>query len=658
MISMKKLITYLPLVLLTTLFAACGDGGGGGGDTVSQTGTGISTGVLVDPYIVGAQLEEVGPDGQPIQASLAVTSSTGRFEFQDEIKVGSTVRTNASMKGMHANEDYEGILKRQVSQNDEGPIIISPLTTLAANGMSPGAILQMLNSAGLTGLDENDIYADPMAALVDKTGNVTEADLTLLQANLATNVFMTTIGNFNYGGVATAAVPPVNFDDCAAVVREVLNPTVFQQMTAAIGSDFTVGDLASTAARVTGSVVAGIKQEIADGSQKVSFTTMKQLMNGAMADAETIAGNFYHSRTGSNGGDGGSNPPATGDPVNGESIFTAKACTDCHTVGSGSGTMDLANDGAKLTSEFVGGSSHKGRTLDAAEITDVAAYLNASSGDGGSTPPPSDGGGGSNPPATGDRIGQEVFDQECAGCHAMGSHDTTSVYGDLAGMGSAIIPKVEANHQSKLAGITSAELTNLADFADTFAPPSGGGGGSVGGSCDSCHGYPETSGAHTVHLNLNGVSCDSCHLDNIQNGNHNNGWVDLDFPAELDAASGVATDNGDGTCSNIICHGGQETPEWSTGSINVNTDCRSCHANRAGQYNDYNSGEHSKHVNSENVSCVTCHDTATLASGGHFSGLDTSSLEQSPASTIKSSLSYSNSSCIGCHHSRRSPNWF
>ena len=60
--------------------------------------------------------------------------------------------------------------------------------------------------------------------------------------------------------------------------------------------------------------------------------------------------------------------------------------------------------------------------------------------------------------------------------------------------------------------------------------------------------------------------------------------IDLKLPAVMgflaayNAKSGTANINQDKTCGNVSCHGGITTPPWSTGSININTDCQTCHA--------------------------------------------------------------------------------
>lgn len=730
---------WLPMIVLTGFLAACGGGGsssGGGGDTT--TSTGISVGIAVDPYIVNAQFEELAADGQTvIQRSSSSSSAKGEFSFPNTITDGSFIRMKVSTRGQHANAPFTGIIKRRVFAGDQQPAVVSPLTTLMANGMSPTAIIQAMNNAGLPGLNEAHLYADPMAPLLNKSDNVTEADLVPLQANMAANAFMEATLNFDYNGSSTAN-PPVSLADMAKMVKETLNPNLYQQMANTIGAGFTVGDLAETAATLCRTVVSQIRQEIASGSSSVPAATIDQFMLNVMVDTNMIAGEIYQRRTGTGGsmappadpsneqggttpdpGTGGTTPPPT-NPPNGQVLFSAD-CSGCHTVGASTGIMDLAGDGAKVSTRFASSASHNGRTLAADEMTAVADFLN---GQGGTTPDPGTGGGSTTPPSgsdlyttecqgchgslqtsdigtrtsTGiqaainanlggmgslvlstteiqaiadalaavtppttsptppqDRTGQQAYDQECAICHSLGTHDASGTI-DLAGTGALIATKIQGGHNNRI--LTSTELSALAAFADTFAPAAGGGGSApVTGACDSCHGqppsgssFPNMAGAHGVHTGLPGIGtvCDNCHT-----GGTHNSWVDLGFPAKWNAKSGAAIDNLDGTCSNISCHGGQNTPEWTAGTINVDTQCRSCHTYGTTQYNSYVSGEHRKHVTDKGLNCVVCHDTAKLQSG-HFGNLSTAAFEQNPSATIKTSLSYNGGTCQtpGCHGSK------
>ncbi|MEJ2525052.1 MAG: hypothetical protein P8Y73_05730, partial [Desulfuromonadales bacterium] len=306
-----------------------------------------------------------------IQSTSSPSDANGAFAFDNALTDGSIIQIKNTEKGQHANAPYEGVIKRQVFAGDSEPVVVSPLTTLLANGMAPSAVVQMLQSAGFGGLSVNDLYTDPMAGLMNRTGNVTDADLVLLQANMAVNTFMVANQDFNYGDAATAAPHPVAFNDIAKVVKKNLNPIIYQELVGTLGTGFTVGDLAKTAAIMNRNVARRIKEQVAAGSVTVPTTTIDQIATDALADAPTIAGSFYTGGT--------TAPPATGTP-DAQAIFTAD-CAGCHNIGTTTNVYNLAGDGAKVSGKFGNGISHyQGLTLTAEEITAMATYLDNQTG--------------------------------------------------------------------------------------------------------------------------------------------------------------------------------------------------------------------------------------------------------------------------------------
>lgn len=176
------------------------------------------------------------------------------------------------------------------------------------------------------------------------------------------------------------------------------------------------------------------------------------------------------------------------------------------------------------------------------------------------------------------------------------------------------------------------------------------------GTCDSCHDAPpdgdtrpNRAGAHAPHNALPRVTgvCESCHKGA---GSGTLKHYDTSAPANVafltpyNAKTGPATftpdpsSPGTGTCSNVSCHGGQQTPDWASGRIDVDQDCTSCHqvgtAFQTPQYNSPYSGQHRFHVESLRLNCTVCHDPAQLE-GEHFIGLDTSGFEGNPAATLR-----------------------
>jgi predicted CxxxxCH...CXXCH cytochrome family protein len=145
---------------------------------------------------------------------------------------------------------------------------------------------------------------------------------------------------------------------------------------------------------------------------------------------------------------------------------------------------------------------------------------------------------------------------------------------------------------------------------------------------------------------LNGAgSCDTCH-NGLGSGtlNHYNSAKsrtppgDAAFPATYAAQTGAsAFDNSAAlSCSNVSCHGGQATPNWQTGTLDVNTQCTICHVSGTTQFNSYNSGDHVFHVNVFGTSAFTCNlcHNATALAVNHFTALATPAMEGPASATI------------------------
>ncbi len=156
------------------------------------------------------------------------------------------------------------------------------------------------------------------------------------------------------------------------------------------------------------------------------------------------------------------------------------------------------------------------------------------------------------------------------------------------------------------------------------------------GACVSCHAKPPASGNHGIHNALAGVTdvCGTCHNGaGSGTAKHGNGTTDVAFATSYNAKSGAATGNSDGSCSNVSCHGGGKTPVWG-GALSIG--CLSCHTAGTLQYNSFNSGQHTLHVNTVGLQCTDCHDmNKTNAGASHYSGLGTTAFELPASATIR-----------------------
>ena len=267
---------------------------------------------------------------------------------------------------------------------------------------------------------------------------------------------------------------------------------------------------------------------------------------------------------------------------------------------------------------------------------------------------------------------------ECSNCHTA-TWETThaGVAVDHSGIVTTDNTICASCHEDTLLGPTATTHSACSNChaADTGALISFAEGKIAPGDCTTCHGSdfqaahqncsachetppsgatpPNSEGAHFEHgamgFGSTNPSCIACH----NSSNHNDGTIDVIFSPDFYALSGPASSSG-GTCTNTSCHGGQTTPVWSTDTIDVNTECTSCHAEGTTQYNSYNSGKHWKHTE---VACYNCHSVSTLASG-HFINLETTTFEQNPATTVGGSdtqlESYDGSRCsnIACHNDK------
>jgi predicted CxxxxCH...CXXCH cytochrome family protein len=335
--------------------------------------------------------------------------------------------------------------------------------------------------------------------------------------------------------------------------------------------------------------------------------------------------------------------------VDGKAVYDSN-CAACHKLGTydATGNPDLAGKSGSITGKLSGG--HMGVSLTTAQRDALVTFV------GSNTPAPAPAPAPTPTPAPAPVDGKTVYDSNCAACHKLGTYDASGSP-DLAGKSASISGKLSGGHMG--ISLTTTQRDALVSFvssnsstpAPAPSPTPTPAPAPAPTNCTSCHGqppagtaFPNTAGAHAAHKALPsiGTNCAVCH----QGYAHQNGEIELGFPSAYNAKTGAVIDNGDGTCSNVSCHGGKKTPSWWTGKIDVNTQCTSCHASGTGQYNSYSSGRHSKHAG---YACIECHDTAKLAAN-HFNTLNTSAMEGPASGTLKSSLNYNGSSCtVTCH---------
>jgi len=221
-----------------------------------------------------------------------------------------------------------------------------------------------------------------------------------------------------------------------------------------------------------------------------------------------------------------------------------------------------------------------------------------------------------------------AFPASCSACHDVSA------------------PTVKPGPACQTCHVSASPLTSLNCTSCHAAPPDS---GAPAGAA-----YPNIAGAHATHIALNSagtpIACDTCHsglgagtLNHYNRANNVPGENALRVPpgdVALLATYNAKTvpfsfDNTALSCSNVSCHGGQATPNWQTGTLNVNTQCTSCHVFGTSlgnpQYNSPYSGRHN--INSSHRTCTNCHNTTTLAPN-HFTTLSTTTMEGPASATI------------------------
>jgi hypothetical protein len=174
----KHIILGFTLVLSILSFTSCGSSGGGSESSSSTTG------VLVDPFIEGAVLCEDSDQSGTCDSGEQLSSATdanGEFSFSSAL----TPDSHIIMKEQGFHNDVPYTLKLAGVVDSEGKIdVVSPLTTLRTKELSASQIRGLLEDAGLDGLSDDDIFANPLEGGINSLES--DDELRRLHASLAT----------------------------------------------------------------------------------------------------------------------------------------------------------------------------------------------------------------------------------------------------------------------------------------------------------------------------------------------------------------------------------------------------------------------------------------------------------------------------------------
>ncbi|MHC1698686.1 MAG: cytochrome c, partial [Geobacteraceae bacterium] len=148
-------------------------------------------------------------------------------------------------------------------------------------------------------------------------------------------------------------------------------------------------------------------------------------------------------------------PTPTPTPTTGQATYDS-SCSSCHRMGTydTSGTAPNLYQTTRVDSYYTAGvSGHKGVTLTSTEIANLKSFF-------GTTTTPA--------PAPAPTTGQAVYDANCAGCHRLGTYDTSGSAPNLTGDGSDVDEEYTAGVRGH-SGITltSTQISNLKTFLNS-----------------------------------------------------------------------------------------------------------------------------------------------------------------------------------------------
>lgn len=292
----KSVIVFSVTALTALLISTCGSSGGGG-----DSGTGNR---LVDPYVVGAILyEDVNNNGiqDPTEQVSTATDANGVFTFPNALTVGSTIRLTTT-KGTHEGVAYTGDISALVT-SASGDQVVSPLTTLLANGWTAQNVVDVLTAAGLTGLTTTNIAQNPMSAfnMTDTIDTITDEKLAQIQASISVYCFLSIIQQLILSGKVTALTNGYNLTyaifishpNYAALlaqmvtqIKEGLSKAVLQTIT----TQMTAAKTACTAQGLTAADVT--ISEIIKGSVAISNYVIPKVVASCDATAGFPACNY------------------------------------------------------------------------------------------------------------------------------------------------------------------------------------------------------------------------------------------------------------------------------------------------------------------------------------------------------------------------------
>lgn len=269
---------------------ATGDSGDSGDS--GDTPTGVS-GVAVDPYIVGAvfcvdeNTNEMCDSDEPVSTA---SDSTGRFTFEEEPADGAYILIKADTTGLHNGIPYR--MDELGALYSDGELVVSPLTTMNAEGLTAAQLVEMFQKVGLNGVTEEGVLSDPLSGILD--GDTSAAKLDTLRSFLATYITLQiiagseTLEELEVPEIYSNVMANGEIYDILSTVAGFLNSALSEDSITAIETDMGAGITAGGLPAISFADVISISVAIADKLAVLGYQTCNST-NGTEEEKVTAA---------------------------------------------------------------------------------------------------------------------------------------------------------------------------------------------------------------------------------------------------------------------------------------------------------------------------------------------------------------------------------
>ena len=220
---MKRLLMIA--FIMSAFLYGCGGSSGSGSDAPdSRVG---SSGVAVDPYLVGAVFcIDANENGlcEDSETESTPSDENGVFTFPVTLAEGDKIVMKTA--GTHNGVPYK--FDKMASEYTGSNLVVSPLTTLMERGLSAEDVALLLDPDGELGLSAEDVTVDPVAALEGLSGGVTDANLAAVRASIGAYMLLRMLENnpLLSGLEGAAIMENEDIEDIAEEVMDVVTDAI------------------------------------------------------------------------------------------------------------------------------------------------------------------------------------------------------------------------------------------------------------------------------------------------------------------------------------------------------------------------------------------------------------------------------------------------